>query len=255
MSQEKEQQTDAEAAIKRLSRRSFLQAAVVTGGAAGGLYAFNKYAPVEDETKTPLRRVLAFNEAVAKYLFFSPRHRVPTYPLSAAREPINNYKGETPLIDVAAWRLSLAGTGAGSKTLTLKEIQALPHVSETTEFKCIEGWSEIVNWTGARFADFAAKYPPPPGAKYVSLLSEPEDYPDERYYVGLDIESALHPQTLLAWAMNGKPLTPEHGAPLRLVIPTKYGTKNIKLITKIAYAAERPADYWAEQGYDYYAGL
>ena len=251
----KKEPGDAEAEIKRLSRRSFLQAALVTGGAAGGLYAFNKYVPVEDETKTPLRRVLAFNEAVARHLFFSPANRAATFPRSAAREPVNNYKGETPLVDLSAWRLSLAGTNDGDKTLTLKDVQALPHVSETTELTCIEGWSTVVNWTGARFADFAKAYPPPPGTKYVSLLSEPEDYPDERYYVGLDIESALHAQTLLAWAMNDKPLTPEHGAPLRLVIPTKYGSKNIKLITKIAYAAERPADYWAEQGYDWYAGL
>jgi DMSO/TMAO reductase YedYZ molybdopterin-dependent catalytic subunit len=131
----------------------------------------------------------------------------------------------------------------------------LPRVSETTELKCIEGWSAITNWTGARFADFARAYPPPPGTKYVALVSEPDGYPDERYHVGLDIESALHPQTLLAYAMNDAPLNAAHGAPLRLIIPVKYGIKSIKLITHIAYSATRPGDYWAEQGYDWYAGL
>ena len=67
--------------------------------------------------------------------------------------------------------------------------------------------------------------------------------------------SALHPQTLLCYEMNGKPLEEKHGAPLRLVIPVKYGIKNIKLITRIAYSVHRPVDYWAEQGYDWYAGL
>jgi DMSO/TMAO reductase YedYZ molybdopterin-dependent catalytic subunit len=67
--------------------------------------------------------------------------------------------------------------------------------------------------------------------------------------------SALHPQTLLAYEMNGAPLTDKHGAPLRLVMPVKYGIKNIKRIGRIEYTNERPADYWAEQGYDYYSGL
>ena len=79
--------------------------------------------------------------------------------------------------------------------------------------------------------------------------------PAEDYYVGIDMPSALHPQTLLAYEMNGKTLEDRHGAPLRLVVPVKYGIKNIKRIGKIAYTNEQPADYWAEQGYDYYSGL
>jgi DMSO/TMAO reductase YedYZ molybdopterin-dependent catalytic subunit len=79
--------------------------------------------------------------------------------------------------------------------------------------------------------------------------------PDEEYYVGLDMKSALHPQTLLAWEMNGKPLELSHGAPLRLVIPVKYGIKNIKRIGTIRFTDQRPGDYWAEEGYDWFAGL
>jgi DMSO/TMAO reductase YedYZ molybdopterin-dependent catalytic subunit len=67
--------------------------------------------------------------------------------------------------------------------------------------------------------------------------------------------SALHPQTLLCYEMGGRPLTPEHGAPLRLVIPVKYGIKNLKQIGTIQFTDVRPADYWAQQGYDWYAGL
>ena len=79
--------------------------------------------------------------------------------------------------------------------------------------------------------------------------------PDRGYYVGLDMESALHPQTLLAYELYGAPLTWPHGAPLRLAIPVKYGVKNIKRIGAIRYTNVRPADFWAEQGYDWYAGL
>lgn len=251
---------DAEARIRRLSRRSFLWAGLATGGGAAGLWAFNRHAPEDAGTKAAFRRVLAVNERAARLLLFSPRHRAQEFPRSAARKPRNNYRGGTPTPDVDVWRLTLETGDRGTKPtiLTLADIQALPRVSQTTELKCIEGWSTVVNWTGARFVDFAKRYPPAsPGAqqRYVALLSEPEGFEDDWYYVGMHLESCLHPQTLLAYEMNDAPLMAEHGAPLRLVVPHAYGIKNIKLITKIAYRSERPADFWAERGYDWYAGL
>jgi DMSO/TMAO reductase YedYZ molybdopterin-dependent catalytic subunit len=73
--------------------------------------------------------------------------------------------------------------------------------------------------------------------------------------VGLDTKSLLHPQTLLAWEQNDKPLVYEHGAPLRLIIPVKYGIKNIKRIGLIRFTNQRPRDFWHEQGYDWFSGL
>ena len=138
-----------------------------------------------------------------------------------------------------------------------------PRFEQTTELKCIEGWSTVVTWAGARLADLAARtglaarsglpysadQSPADLWEYVSLAT-----PDGGYYVGLDLPSALHPQTLLCYEMNGQPLSPHHGAPLRLVIPLKYGIKSIKRIGTIQFTDRRPADYWAEQGYDWYAG-
>ena len=69
------------------------------------------------------------------------------------------------------------------------------------------------------------------------------------------MKSAMHPQTLLAYEYDGSPLTPKHGAPLRLVIPVKYGIKNIKRIGAISYTSKKPDDYWADDGYDWFAGL
>jgi DMSO/TMAO reductase YedYZ molybdopterin-dependent catalytic subunit len=86
--------------------------------------------------------------------------------------------------------------------------------------------------------------------QYVGMVT-----PDKAYYVGLDMPSAMHPQTLLAYEMNGKPLPVKHGQPLRLIIPVKYGIKNLKRIGTISFSDERLPDYWAEQGYDYYSGL
>jgi DMSO/TMAO reductase YedYZ molybdopterin-dependent catalytic subunit len=137
----------------------------------------------------------------------------------------------------------------------MDDIKALPRTEMITEFKCIEGWSTIVHWAGVRFSDFAMQYAgkvrqedlPP----YVSLTT-----PDKKYYVGWDIQAILHPQTLLAYEMNGEPLRPEHGAPLRIASPTKYGIKQIKRIGRIEFTDERPADFWADPqyGYDWYAG-
>lgn len=85
--------------------------------------------------------------------------------------------------------------------------------------------------------------------KYISLAT-----PDKGYYVGIDMPSALHPQTLLCYEMNGKPLPVNQGFPLRLIIPVKYGIKHLKRIGTIYFSNDKPADYWAERGYDYYAG-
>ncbi len=247
---------ESEARMRQLSRRSFLWAGAAAGAGVGGLIAFNKYAPENNGAKTPLRKVLAFNEVVAQRLFYRPTHLSREFPRSMAQEPRNNYKGETPYIDPDSWNLTLSGLEGGAAwTLTLADLKDLPRAEQTTELKCIEGWSAIVNWSGIRFIDFAKKYSPPVGTRYVSMVSAPADYPDERYYVGLHLADCLHPQALLATHMNGEPLTAEHGAPLRLVVPHKYGIKSIKLITSIEYARERPTDYWYEQGYDWYAGL
>ncbi len=156
-----------------------------------------------------------------------------------------------------------AGVPEAGLLLTLADIKRLPRVEMTTELKCIEGWSVIVHWAGARLSDFAATYQPPTrnGAS-PDVRQRPQDLvryvgletPDEGYYVGLDMASALHPQTLLCYEMNGQPLTLAHGAPLRLVTPVKYGIKHIKRIGRISFTDERPADFWAERGYDWYSG-
>jgi DMSO/TMAO reductase YedYZ molybdopterin-dependent catalytic subunit len=107
-----------------------------------------------------------------------------------------------------------------------------------------------VNWAGVRVSDLVKKYGDQSRLpRYVSMST-----PDSGYFVGWDIESIMHPQTLLAYEMNGKPLASEHGAPLRLASPLKYGIKQIKRIGRIEFTNERPRDYWAEQGYDWYAG-
>jgi DMSO/TMAO reductase YedYZ molybdopterin-dependent catalytic subunit len=103
-----------------------------------------------------------------------------------------------------------------------------------------------------KFSDFIKHYnlQPETTHDYVGLST-----PDDQYYVGIDTPSALHPQTILAYEMNGQPLPTRHGAPLRLIIPVKYGVKNLKRVGKLFFSDTRPRDYWFERGYDYYCGL
>ncbi len=145
----------------------------------------------------------------------------------------------------------------GTPGLLLTQDDFLPHLKRyelVTQFKCIEGWSQIVHWAGVRFADFIDMFPPAlidgREPRYVYLES-----PDGDYYVGYDMDVCRHPQTLLVSEMMGAPLTQPHGAPLRLHTPTKYGYKQIKRIGLIAYTNDKPDDYWTKLGYDWYAGL
>ena len=129
---------------------------------------------------------------------------------------------------------------------------------QITRLVCVEGWSAIAWWAGLKFDDLLGAYPPMSQARWARIESSvnlgPWGNPDP-YFVSLDLPTARHPQTLLATHLNGKPLTVEHGAPLRLVAPVKLGLKNIKAITRISYTRDEPADYWAKRGYSRYDGI
>ena len=145
----------------------------------------------------------------------------------------------------------------GTAGLLLQLPDFLPRLERhelVLQFKCIEGWSQIVQWAGIRFADFMEMFPPAlidgKEPRYVYM-----ETPDGDYYVGYDLHALRHPQALLVTEMMGAPLAQFHGAPLRLYTPTKYGYKQIKRIGLIAYTNEKPDDYWTKLGYDWYAGL
>ncbi len=254
---------DAEAAIRRMSRRSFLWATAATAAALGG-FEWLSSRPQADGVPWPLRRTLRANEKLWRGLY-SPGRLAPTFDRSQVTpDPrVNGDVGLTDDFDPADWKLRLEGFAAGPAPLTLDQIRALPKTEMVTELHCVEGWTQIVHWAGARFSDFLRAYPPATISGRKADLERLEDLPeyvsmvtpDGGYYVGVEMAAALHPQTLLSYEMNGEPLTPEHGAPLRLVIPLKYGVKSIKRIGTIRLASRRPADYWAEQGYDWYIGL
>ena len=186
---------------------------------------------------------------------------VRTYDRSQVTPMMNNYAGETPDPDyIPGWSLDLSGLASGKpERLKIDQlIQRFAHHDQVTRLCCVEGWSAVAWWGGLRFADFLAAFPPAPGARWAALRSSvnlDEDGESSPYFVSIDLETARHPQTLLATHLEGKPLTVEHGAPLRLLVPVKLGLKNIKAVTEISYTASEPPDFWNEQGYSKYDGL
>ncbi len=237
--------------LRRRSRRDFLIAGIAAAGGIGA-YEWVTRSRGENNAPWPQRRVLAFNRKLAEG-YLSDSHLMPTFSIDQVQhlKPNGDIGVDQPL-DAAAWRLQVEIEDHPLANLTLEDTKRLPKTEMITRFCCIEGWSTITYWGGPRFADFTRKYFPRDRAlpKYVYMATAEEDY-----YVGLDMKSAMHPQTLLAYEQNGVALKPDHGAPLRLAIPVKYGIKNIKRIALIRYTNTKPGDYWAEEGYDWFAGL
>lgn len=256
-----------ESAVRRRMLQSFGWFALAATVPVG-VYQWITKSPKLGGIKKPLRQVLDANEQIAR-TYFSNANLVKTYPLDeAVRNPrFNGLDGlRTPV--PTDWKLQIDRDNRSNGPrdplfVTMDDIRALPKQELIYDFKCVEGWSQIQHWGGVRLSDFLARYqlgtrsgnaPSPDHTndlfKFVGL-----ETPDKGYYVGIDIESALHPQTLLAYELNGQPINAQHGAPLRLIIPVKYGVKNLKRIGRIFFSDTRPRDFWAERGYDYYVGL
>jgi DMSO/TMAO reductase YedYZ molybdopterin-dependent catalytic subunit len=160
-----------------------------------------------------------------------------------------------------SYRLVVDGAVDRRQVLTLDRLRALTQVTQTTRHDCVEGWSAIGKWSGVRLSDVLALAAPRPDAKYVVFHCLDRDDQGNLYYESLDLQQAGHPQTLLAMRLNDKPLDPDHGAPVRLRVPTQLGYKSAKWVSRIEvvgsfaniYAGK--GGYWEDQGYEWYAGI
>jgi DMSO/TMAO reductase YedYZ molybdopterin-dependent catalytic subunit len=199
-----------------------------------------------------LRGVSKWNDLVGEGL---TSHRLaPQYPVSArSRErDFPGYVRSHPLppVDPATWSLEVGGLVRKPTRLTLEMLKALPRVTYTVKHHCVEGWSAIGTWAGAPVSSVAALVEPTAEAKYLRF-----DTFDSGYYNGWDLTSAMHPQTILAYAFNDRDLMTKHGAPLRLYSPVKLGYKLTKYLTKMTFTAEKPGGYWEDQGYPWLGGI
>lgn len=203
--------------------------------------------------KPILRSGLQTNESIFRKIFGN-EHLAKTYPRSAAAKQVrvNGSIGMQSSFDYKNWKLQLVRGPKDTILVSLDDIRRLPKTEVIFDFKCVEGWSQVSHWGGVRFRDFAKHYglDTQTALQYVGMCT-----PDKKYYVGIDMPSMMHPQTLLCYEMNGTVLPLSQGYPLRLIIPVKYGIKNIKRIGTLYFSNTPPPDYWAERGYDYYSGL
>jgi DMSO/TMAO reductase YedYZ molybdopterin-dependent catalytic subunit len=200
-----------------------------------------------------LKTGLRFSDWASRLLFRSA-HMATTFSDSEltpfSKFPINDYDVDDPGVDFDRWTLTVTGAVQNPGDYTLAKIQALPRFRQNTRHVCVEGWDVIGRFGGAKLSDFLKMIGADLTARYVYVECADD------YYESLDMATALHPQTLLCYEMYEQPLTREHGAPLRLSIPTKIGYKQAKYLTdlKVTNILDR-AGYWEDQGYSTFYGL
>ena len=145
-------------------------------------------------------------------------------------------------VDINTWGLTVGGMVKTPLSLAYEDLFGFKQETQISRLKCVECWSAKAKWEGFRFQDLLDRVKPDPAAKYVDFQSA------DSYYESYTIEELLRPRVLLVLRMNEKPLPQEHGFPLRLIAPFKYGYKNIKYITGIKFVNSRSRNYWANNG-------
>ncbi|HKV76908.1 MAG TPA: molybdopterin-dependent oxidoreductase [Candidatus Sulfotelmatobacter sp.] len=234
----------SEAGFSRLSRRELLKVAPVL---VLGAFA------VPSVQESLLKRGLGFSDWASKQ-FFRRGHFAPTFQDSELtpfeKFPINDYDIDDPGVIFENWTLTVSGAVQKPGEYRLAQVQALPRIRQNTRHVCVEGWDVIGRFGGARLSDFLAMVGADTAARFVTVACADD------YYESLDMETALHPQTLLCYEMYDQPLTREHGAPLRLNVPTKVGYKQAKYMTdlKVTNVLDK-IGYWEDQGYSSFYGL
>jgi len=238
------------ALIGGLDRREFL----ALGGIASAAFlaACNSRGPKSAEKL--LRYAERKNRGVERALF---RHTsmdiVPANAFAAGNKLPSYFVSPTvPVWDESVrgkWRLEVSGLVSNPLALTLEDLQRLPQVSRRVNHYCVEGWTAVETWTGCAFSELAKVARVSPDAHYVDFQSFDDDY-----HESWDIESAMHPQTVVAYGLDGKMLEPAHGAPARVFSPIKLGYKNTKYLTRIVFLPKMNGGYWSDQGYEWYGG-
>jgi len=238
-----------------LSRRDFLHLGAVVGPVSVVAACGWDGGPVLGPR---LRAFSRINDWVGEKIFHSPTRLAKEYPVSA-RTPVRHFPAYSitynrtntfPALDAAGWTLEVGGLVRNPMRLNLGSLEALPRLTYTVKHHCVEGWTAVGTWTGVPVSSIVAMVQPTDQARYLRF-----DSFDSGYYNGWDLSSATHPQTILAYAYNDRPLTMNRGAPLRLYSPVKLGYKLTKYLTTMTFTRERPGGYWEDQGYPWFAGV
>ncbi len=193
-----------------------------------------------------------WNERVERFMFGADRLAAELPP--SATTPAEAFPSycisDTVPVAPAGWVLKVGGLVARPTAFSLAQLQQMPRTDMRVRHHCVEGWSAVAAWHGVRLRDVADVVGADPRAVYVEFRSF-----DAGYWSSWDRASALHTQTILAYGMNGMPLSPDHGAPLRLYAAVKLGYKMVKYLTEVNFVPERTGGYWEDQGYEWFAGV
>lgn len=240
---------DAVKVMPDLTRRRFL-----AGGASLGALTMLTGCDLSDSqtAESILRRISEFNDGVQAAIF-SPTTLAPTYTDADVKRPFpfNAYYSlaEAPDIDGKDWALEVSGLVDNKKSWTLDELNALPQEKQITRHICVEGWSAIGSWTGARLSDFLKRIGADTRAKYVWFRCA------EGYHTTIDMPTALHPQTQMTFKFDDKILPVDYGFPMKIRMPTKLGFKNPKYVVAMEVTNTDHGGYWENQGYNWFSGL
>jgi len=204
-----------------------------------------------DNVQKVLTAMSRWNDGAQAWLF-DPRRLAPEFPASMITNPFpfNAYysEDEVRLVDSGSYKLEVGGLVREKKSWQLAELYALPQVSQITRHICVEGWSAIGKWSGPRFSDFLQRVGADTTARYVGFKCADD------YYTSIDMATALHPQTIMAFMYADQVLPPKYGFPWKLRIPTKLGFKNPKHVVAMFVTNENPGGYWEDKGYNWYSG-
>ena len=204
-----------------------------------------------DSAEKLLMGVSRFNDRVQAGLFGATR-LAPTYSESQMTRPFpfNAFYSmdKAPTVAAATYKLEVSGLVADTHSWSLDELYALPQASQVTRHICVEGWSAIGKWGGVPFATFLKRVGADLTAPFIGFKCADD------YYTSIDMATALHPQTLLAFTYDGKTLPREFGFPMKLRMPTKLGYKNPKHIMALFVTRTNPGGYWEDEGYNWFGG-
>jgi len=238
-----------------IDRRAFLAAGATAGVGAAALVLGGCNSRGPRSAEKLLAASERWNERVERALFRHTAMNVAPTGARAAGTAFPSYfvADEVPVWDEqesGVWRLEIGGLVRRPAKLTLDELKALPRTDLRLEHFCVEGWSAVSVRTGVLLSELARRADVMPDARFVDFESF-----DDGYHESWDLESALHPQTLVVYGQDGRLLEPAYGAPARVYSPVKLGYKNTKYLTRIMFLPSANGGYWSDQGYEWYAGV
>lgn len=205
-----------------------------------------------DMVQQMFSRVSRWNNFVQEELF-SRTKLAPEFPESMAVKDFRYnawYQAPlAPVIEASEYKLELAGLIADKRPWTVRQLYALPQKSQVTRHVCVEGWSMIGKWTGTPLKTFLNMVGADITAKYVGFVCA------DGYYGSIDMPTALHPQTIMAFQLSDNILPVKYGFPFKIRIPTKLGFKQPKFVTAIYVTNRNPGGFWVDRGYNWFSGI